>query len=131
MKRSAFIIAFALFVVAAFAQETGDDWFWGKPIAVIQWDGVKNADRKELDALERNWRDQFGTLPEPVANMLVCAGMKLAAAHAGISSVEIKDRKLMLSRKQHFVQLNGKFPRLTEKTPTLQLREALLLLRNF
>lgn len=53
MKRSAFFIAFALCVVAAFAQETGDDWFWGKPIAAIQWEGVKNADRKELDAITR------------------------------------------------------------------------------
>ena len=87
--------------------------------------------RKELDTLARNWRDQFGPPPDAVENMLICAGMKLAAAHAGISAVEIKDRKLMLMRKQHFVQLNGKFPRLTEKTPTLQLTEALRLLRNF
>ena len=87
--------------------------------------------RKELDALERNWRDQFGPLPEPVSNMLVCAGMKLAAAHAGLSSIDLRDGKLMLSKNQTFVQLNGKFPRLTEKTPTLQLREALQLLRKF
>ena len=87
--------------------------------------------RKELDALERNWRDQFGPLPVPVTNMLMCSGMKLAAANAGISGIEIKDGKLMLLKNQRFVQLNGKFPRLTEKTPTLQLREALQLLRNF
>ena len=87
--------------------------------------------RKELDALERNWRDQFGPFPASVENMLVCAGLKLAAANAGITAIEIKDRKLMLTRNQRFVQLNGKFPRLTEKTPTLLLREALLLLRSF
>ena len=87
--------------------------------------------RKELDTLERNWRDQFGPFPEAVENMIVCAGMKLAAANAGISAIEIKDRKLMLTRNNRFVQLDGKFPRLTGKAPTLLLREALQLLRNF
>ncbi len=87
--------------------------------------------RKELDTLERNWKDQFGPFPAAVENMLLCASMKLAAAHAGISAVEIKDRKLMLTRNGRFVQLDSKFPRLTGKAPTLLLTEALQLLRNF
>ena len=50
MKRSVVVIAFALSFVAAFAQEEGTEWFWGKPIVAIQWEGVQHADKRELDA---------------------------------------------------------------------------------
>jgi outer membrane protein insertion porin family len=38
---------------AGSAQTAADDWFWGKPIASIEWNGVLHADRKELDATVR------------------------------------------------------------------------------
>lgn len=50
MKRSAFVLVFALSLVAAFSQDAAEDWFWGKPIAAIEWIGVRHADNKELDA---------------------------------------------------------------------------------
>jgi transcription-repair coupling factor (superfamily II helicase) len=87
--------------------------------------------RKELDSLSANWRDQFGPHPPAVGNLLVCAAIKLAAAHARISSVEIKEGKLMLTRHNQPVLLAGKFPRLTGGDATLQLRETLQLLRSF
>jgi transcription-repair coupling factor (superfamily II helicase) len=87
--------------------------------------------RKELDQLERDWRDQFGVLPVAVENLLLAAGIKLAAAHASITEVEIKDRKLMLTRRGQHMLLSGKFPRLTATSPTLLLRESLQLLRQF
>ncbi|HSJ02744.1 MAG TPA: transcription-repair coupling factor [Verrucomicrobium sp.] len=87
--------------------------------------------RKELDTLEKNWRDQYGPPPPAVENLLVCAGMKLAAAHANISAVEVKEGKLMLTRNGQYVLLSGKFPRLTANDPTLQLRESFQLLRSF
>ena len=87
--------------------------------------------RKELDALERDWRDQFGPFPPAVENLLTCAFMRLAAAHHGISLVEIKDRKLMLTKRGHLVMVDGKFPRLTAKEPPLLLKEALEMLRRF
>jgi transcription-repair coupling factor (superfamily II helicase) len=87
--------------------------------------------RKELDELEAQWRDQFGDkLPHPVQNLLACAALRLAAAHAGISEVEIKDRKLMLSRNGSYVMLNGKFPRLAERAGHRQLAEALAMVRS-
>jgi transcription-repair coupling factor (superfamily II helicase) len=87
--------------------------------------------RKELDELETQWRDQFGDkLPYPVQNLLACASLRLAAAHAGISDVEIKDRKLMLTRNGSFVMINGKFPRLTERAGFKQLAEALSMVRS-
>ena len=87
--------------------------------------------RKELEELQTQWRDQFGDkLPHPVQNLLTCASLRLAAAHAGISDIEIKDRKLMLTRNGNFVMLNGKFPRLTERAGHKQLAEALSMVRS-
>ncbi len=87
--------------------------------------------RKELSELEVQWRDQFGeNLPHPVTNLLTCGSIRLAAAHGGITEVEIKDRKLMLTRNGKYVMLNGKFPRLTEKAGHHQLVEALKMLRS-
>ena len=38
------------------AQETTtEEWFWNKPIASVQWDGIKKANRNELDALLRTY----------------------------------------------------------------------------
>jgi transcription-repair coupling factor (superfamily II helicase) len=87
--------------------------------------------RKELDQIERDWRDQFGPFPVAVENLLLCAGIKLAAAHASISQVEIKGDKLMLTRRGQHMLLSGKFPRLTATSPTLILDESLQLLRQF
>jgi transcription-repair coupling factor (superfamily II helicase) len=65
-------------------------------------------------------------------NLLVCAAIRLAAAHQGITSVEIKERKLMLQRGTGFIMVNGRFPRLkTEGDGVAQLNEALEMLRAF
>ena len=47
----AFIAAFSLLG----AQETTEEWFWDKPIASVQWEGIRKANRNELDALLRNY----------------------------------------------------------------------------
>lgn len=87
--------------------------------------------RKELDDLESQWRDQFGEkLPHAVVNLLTCASIRLAAAHVGISDVEIRERKLMLTRNGKHVMIEGKFPRLTAKEGHKQLAEALAMLRS-
>jgi transcription-repair coupling factor (superfamily II helicase) len=86
--------------------------------------------RRELDALERDWRDQYGPPPPAVVNLLRCAALKLAAAHAGVSQVEIKDHKLMITKNGRYLQPGGRFPRLTAEEPTLLLTEALQLLRS-
>ncbi|SKA77424.1 transcription-repair coupling factor (superfamily II helicase) [Prosthecobacter debontii] len=87
--------------------------------------------RKELDELESQWRDQFGDkLPHAVQNLLTCAAIRLAASHAGITDVEIKERKLMLTRNGQLVMIQGKFPRLTERQGHKQLQEALMMLRS-
>lgn len=57
MKRLAFAIL-ALLLSGSLhvaAQETQDEWFWEKPVAAIQWDGLKKANKNELDALVRSY----------------------------------------------------------------------------
>ncbi len=85
--------------------------------------------RKDHDDLEAQWLDQYGQMPVPVKNLLTCASMRLAAAQAGITEIEIKDRKVMLTKSGKLVQMAGKFPRLTATEGHKQLRETLALLR--
>lgn len=86
--------------------------------------------RRELDELEDQWKDQYGPPPPPVQNLLVCGAIRLASAHAGITEVEVKNQKLMLTRNGRLLLLSGKFPRLTERNGFLLLREALQLIRS-
>ena len=89
------------------------------------------SSRRELEDLEKTWRDQNGRLPRAVTNLLQCAAIRLAAAHHEIASVEIKDRKLMLQRGSGFVMVNGRFPRLAgESDGAGQLSEAIEMLRR-
>lgn len=55
MKRTLLALAFIAAFAVAGAQETADEWFWNKPIASVQWEGIKKANRNELDALLRNY----------------------------------------------------------------------------
>lgn len=83
MKHRSFLVAFILAATLLGAQT--EDWFWNKPIETIQWEGIRNASRKELEALvkpflgkvfdDENWTslqsavyalDWFETI-EPVA----------------------------------------------------------------
>src|SRR5437764_1113174 len=56
----------------------------------------------QLDRLRRYWRDRFGPFPRAIENLFALTEIKLAAANAGISSVEVSDRTLMLTRKGEF-----------------------------
>jgi transcription-repair coupling factor (superfamily II helicase) len=87
--------------------------------------------RKELEELEKSWLDQHGRLPLAMQNLLVCTAIRLAAAHAGISDVEMKERKLMLKKANTYVMMAGRFPRLAASDGQGQMKEALQLLRSF
>ncbi|MDB6137042.1 MAG: mfd [Verrucomicrobiaceae bacterium] len=86
--------------------------------------------RRDIEDLERAWKDQFGRPPPAIANLLLCAAIRLAATSAKVSSVEIKDHKLMLKLGDNYVLIQGKFPRLTSEDGVGQLREALQWLRS-
>jgi len=85
--------------------------------------------RDQFDRVQREWRDRFGKFPEAVDNLFLLAEIKLAAAKAAISRVEVRERKLMLTRRGEFILVDGKFPRLVAK-PT-HLGEVLELTKKF
>src|SRR5438874_2238570 len=85
--------------------------------------------REQFDRVRREWRDRFGKFPAAVDNLFLLAEIKLAAAKAGITRVEARERKLMLTRRGEFILVEGKFPRLVAK-PT-HLGEVLELTKKF
>ena len=68
--------------------------------------------REQLERLRRDWRDRFGAFPPAVDNLFVLVEIKLAAAESGVSRVEVRERKVMLTRHGDFILVAGKFPRL-------------------
>ena len=85
--------------------------------------------RDQFDRVRKEWRDRFGKFPAAVENLFLLAEIKLAAAKAGVSRVETKERKLMLTRRDEFVLVGGKFPRLV--AIPLHLSEVLELIKKF
>ena len=90
---------------------------------------AETSTRDQFDRVQREWRDRFGKFPEAVDNLFLLAEIKLAAAKAGISRVEVREQKLMLTRRGEFILVDGKFPRLVAK-PT-HLGEVLELTKKF
>ena len=80
-------------------------------------------DRAAIMALQKEVRDRFGPLPQPTEMLLLLGELKQIAAERAITVIEVKEDKLMLTRNGDFVQLGGKFPRLTKKTPDAKLKE--------
>src|SRR2546422_1631052 len=61
----------------------------------------------QLDRLRRDWRDRFGSFPLGVDNLFALIEIKLAAAESGVSRLEVRDRKLMLTRHGDFILVAG------------------------
>ena len=80
-------------------------------------------DQDALDQLRQEVRDRFGPLPAAVGLLLLVAETRLAAGERGVTVVETKDDRLMLTRNNDYITLAGKFPRLTKKQPKARLNE--------
>ena len=78
---------------------------------------------EQLQRLRRDWRDRFGKWPEPVDNLFLLSEIRLSAGRARVSRVEVREGKLMLSRRGDFILVGGKFPRLTSGKIDLNLLE--------
>ena len=85
---------------------------------------------QQLQVLQREWRDRFGKFPVAIENLLLLSAIKLAAAGQGISRVEVRDRKLMLTRRGDLILVAGKFPRLITGRIEGYLSEVLDLIRK-
>ncbi len=84
----------------------------------------------QLDRLRRDWRDRFGPFPVAVDNLSLLTEIKVAAAKFGVSRVEVRDRKLMLTRHEDFILVAGKFPRLVAAGIEQYLGEILELIKK-
>jgi len=85
---------------------------------------------EQLQRLRRDWRDRFGKWPGAVDNLLLLSEVKLAAARARVSRVEVREAKLMLTRRGDFILVGGKFPRLISVRIDLNLPEVLQWLKQ-
>ena len=85
---------------------------------------------EQLQRLQREWRDRFGKFPVAVDNLFLLTEIKLAAAKSGITRVEVRERKLMLTRRGDFILVGGKFPRLVAGRIEQHLGEILELTRK-
>ena len=85
---------------------------------------------EQLAHLRRDWRDRFGPFPPPVDNLSGLIEIKLAAAKSGINRVEVRERKLILTRRGDFILVAGKFPRLVGAKIEQHLGEILELIKK-
>jgi len=76
-----------------------------------------------LDALKRELRDRFGPLPAAAELALRVRELRILAAGRGVSAIESKEGKLMLTRNNDYIMVGGKFPRLTKTAPEARLNE--------
>lgn len=81
------------------------------------------GDAAGLQALRKEVRDRFGPIPQALEWLLQVADLKLMAAARGISAVEVREDKLMLTRNNDFIMAGAHFPRLTKKDPAGKLKE--------
>jgi transcription-repair coupling factor (superfamily II helicase) len=93
-------------------------------------DVAEIATHEQSDRLRRDWRDRFGPFPSAVDNLFSLIEIKLAAAKSGINRVEVRERKLMLTRRGDFILVAGKFPRLVGTKIESQLGEVLELIKK-
>lgn len=82
-------------------------------------------DETALEALSAGWRDRFGPLPQEVVHLLAVERIRRAAAAKGITKVETRGERLMLTRRGDFLLMGHRFPRLTASRPASKLSEIL------
>ena len=85
---------------------------------------------EQLERLRGEWRDRFGSFPPAVDNLFVLVEIKLAAAESGVSRVEVRERKVMLTRHGDFILVAGKFPRLVGSKIDQHLPEVVELIKK-
>ena len=81
------------------------------------------AEKSALEQLRKEMRDRVGPVPAPVELLLQLGELKLLAADKGVSSLEVRDGKVMLTRNRDLITVGGKFPRLTKKEAGARLKE--------
>jgi transcription-repair coupling factor (superfamily II helicase) len=92
-----------------------------KKLAQVQSQGA-------LRELGVEWRDRFGPHPAAVRNLLLLNQARLVAARAKVTSIEVKESKVMLIRGGDYLLIGDRFPRLTSSNAENTLPSLLSLL---
>jgi transcription-repair coupling factor (superfamily II helicase) len=79
--------------------------------------------KSAIQSLEKEIRDRFGPLPGALQLLLLVAELKVLASDRGVTAIEVKDDRLMLTRNNDFIMVGSKFPRLTKSEPAARLKE--------
>lgn len=78
----------------------------------------------DWEGLRTKWKDLYGRWPEPVELLLTYHRVRIVAALTpGVTKIETKGDKLMITRSGDFMMLGTKFPRLTAQKAKPKLRE--------
>jgi transcription-repair coupling factor (superfamily II helicase) len=77
----------------------------------------------DIEKLRVELTDRFGSPPPAVDLLLRAAEIRAIAAGLGVTVVETRRGKVMLTRHDDLITLGGKFPRLTKKQPKACLGE--------
>jgi transcription-repair coupling factor (superfamily II helicase) len=78
-----------------------------------------------LEMIAAAWRDRFGPLPQEISHLFLTERIRRAAAAKGITKVETRVERLMLTRRGDFLLIGHRFPRLTASKPASKLSEIL------
>ncbi len=81
------------------------------------------TDKAAVTALSTEMLDRFGPLPAPVELLLLVTELKNVASERGITALETRDDRLMLTRNRDLITIGNKFPRLTKRDPKARLNE--------
>jgi transcription-repair coupling factor (superfamily II helicase) len=88
----------------------------------------------QLRQIEEDLRDRFGKFGPEVKALLLVTAIRIRAEQKNISSVETAGNRLKLlrasGRRDDWVMLGTRFPRLTASQPLLRLREIVTFLNN-
>ncbi len=81
------------------------------------------ANMADLAGLRREVEDRFGRVPSSIELLWLVTEMKLLASDKGVTVVESRGDRLMLTRNKDFIMVGGKFPRLQKKSAAGKLNE--------
>lgn len=81
--------------------------------------------------LQEEWKDRFGPLPEPVQLLLQIHELKLMAAQREIQLIQTQQQKIVIKRREDYIMIGGKFPRLTSIDAPSKISELKKWLESF
>ena len=81
------------------------------------------ASTEEIGSLRQEMRDRFGKPPAAAELLLRLAALKLLAGDVGVTSVETRGDRIMLTRGNDYLQINDRFPRLVGQTATAKIKD--------